>query len=177
MILFFFISDYYDVSIQLKNPQELNIRMEGTRFKTNWWTMVLYSRSILTGLFPPSGGTARIAGLDIHKDMDSIRRETGICPQYNTLFDRLTVEEHMKFYAGLKGKLDSSFEQEFTTMITDLGIPHKRHEFPKNLSGGMKRKLSVACSFIGGSKTVFLDEPTSGVGRFGLIINYNASPN
>jgi ABC-type multidrug transport system ATPase subunit len=97
--------------------------------------------------------------------MDSIRRGTGICPQYNTLFDRLTVEEHMQFYAGLKGKWDGSFEAEFLQMITDLGIPHKRHEFPKNLSGGMKRKLSVACSFIGGSKTVFLDEPTSGVGK------------
>lgn len=42
----------------------------------------------------------------------------------------------MKFYAGLKGKLDDSFEAEFTQMLQDLGIPHKRHEFPTNLSGG-----------------------------------------
>ncbi len=97
--------------------------------------------------------------------MDSIRHGTGICPQFNVLFSRLNVEEHMQFYAGLKGKYNASFEAEFIQMISDLGIPHKRYEFPKNLSGGMKRKLSVACSFIGGSKTVFLDEPTSGVGR------------
>jgi len=69
----------------------------------------------------------------------------------------------MQFYASLKGKLDESFQAEMLQLLNDLGIPHKRHEFPNNLSGGMKRKLSVAIAFIGGSRCVFLDEPTSGV--------------
>jgi ATP-binding cassette subfamily A (ABC1) protein 2 len=61
------------------------------------------------------------------------------------------VEEHMLFYAGLKGKADIMVE-EMDQMLFDLGIPHKKNEFPNNLSGGMKRKLSVAIAFVGGSK-------------------------
>ncbi|CAL8101606.1 unnamed protein product [Orchesella dallaii] len=119
--------------------------------------------SILTGLFPPTGGTALINEMDIRNDIDEIRTNLGICPQFNVLFDRLTVYEHLKFYALLKGKKGKHVEKEFDEMLTDLGIPHKRNAYPNSLSGGMKRKLSVAIAFVGGSKTVFLDEPTSGV--------------
>ena len=135
--------------------------------------------SILTGLFPPTKGTARIYSQDIRTQMSTIRKDLGICPQYNVLFDRLTVEEHLKFYSGLKGK-DKTSVEEMDKMLQDLGIPHKRHDFPSSLSGGMKRKLSVACAFVGGSKTVFLDEPTSGVDPFSrrsiweLLIKYKA---
>lgn len=72
----------------------------------------------------------------------------------------------MKFYALLKGKKGEEVEKEFDEMLSDLGIPHKRAAYPDSLSGGMKRKLSVAIAFVGGSKTVFLDEPTSGVDPF-----------
>ena len=58
--------------------------------------------SILTGLFPPSGGAAYINGLSVVEDIDIIRRNLGICPQYNVLFDRLTVREHLNFFARLK---------------------------------------------------------------------------
>lgn len=60
--------------------------------------------SILTGLFPPSSGTAMIYGNDIRHDMDIIRKSLGTCPQYNVLFDKLTVEEHLWFYALLKNR-------------------------------------------------------------------------
>jgi len=108
-------------------------------------------RSILTGLFPPTEGTALIYGFDIRKDIDMIRRDVGICPQHNVLFDKLTVEEHLQFYATLKGKAKLG-KTEMDQMLIDLGIPHKKNEFPKNLSGGMKRKLSVAIAFVGGSR-------------------------
>ena len=58
--------------------------------------------SILTGLFPPTSGTAIVNGYDIHTDIDEVRHSLGICPQYNVLFDRLTVAEHMLFTAMLK---------------------------------------------------------------------------
>ncbi|XP_071216858.1 retinal-specific phospholipid-transporting ATPase ABCA4-like isoform X1 [Salvelinus alpinus] len=119
--------------------------------------------SILTGLFPPTSGTAFIHGRDIRTDMDSIRTSMGMCPQYNILFKHLTVEEHILFYSMLKGTSQAEAQQAVQVMLEDLGLPHKRDEEAQNLSGGMQRKLSVAMAFVGGSKIVILDEPTSGV--------------
>uniref|UniRef100_A0A672SI31 P-type phospholipid transporter n=1 Tax=Sinocyclocheilus grahami TaxID=75366 RepID=A0A672SI31_SINGR len=119
--------------------------------------------SILTGLFPPTSGTAYIYGKDIRTEMDAIRQSLGMCPQYNILFNHLTVEEHILFYSLLKGRDRNEAEKEVENMLEDLGLPHKRDEEAQNLSGGMQRKLSVAMAFVGGSKVVILDEPTSGV--------------
>uniref|UniRef100_A0A7N6A402 P-type phospholipid transporter n=1 Tax=Anabas testudineus TaxID=64144 RepID=A0A7N6A402_ANATE len=119
--------------------------------------------SILTGLFPPTSGTAYINGRDIRTDMDVIRSSMGMCPQYNILFKHLTVEEHILFYSLLKGRTQAEAEREVEDMLVDLGLPHKRDDEAQNLSGGMQRKLSVAMAFVGGSKVVILDEPTSGV--------------
>jgi ABC-type proline/glycine betaine transport system ATPase subunit len=58
--------------------------------------------SILTGLFPPSSGTAYINGYSILTDMERIRDSLGLCPQHNVLFDKLTVREHLKFFVNLK---------------------------------------------------------------------------
>ncbi|XP_017266543.1 retinal-specific phospholipid-transporting ATPase ABCA4-like isoform X2 [Kryptolebias marmoratus] len=119
--------------------------------------------SILTGLYPPTSGTAYINGRDIKTDIDIIRTSMGMCPQHNILFNHLTVEEHILFYSLLKGRTQEEAEMEVENMLLDLGLPHKRDEEAQNLSGGMQRKLSVAMAFVGGSKVVILDEPTSGV--------------
>uniref|UniRef100_A0A8C2T8K0 P-type phospholipid transporter n=1 Tax=Coturnix japonica TaxID=93934 RepID=A0A8C2T8K0_COTJA len=119
--------------------------------------------SILTGLFPPTSGTVLIGGLDIQTHMDSIRQRLGMCPQYNILFNHLTVEEHILFYSQLKGRSRDEAEQELEMMLEDMGLTHKRNEEAQNLSGGMQRKLSVAIAFVGEAKVVVLDEPTSGV--------------
>ncbi|XP_066512665.1 retinal-specific phospholipid-transporting ATPase ABCA4-like [Hoplias malabaricus] len=119
--------------------------------------------SILTGLFPPTSGTAYINGRDIRTDIDAVRQSLGMCPQYNILFPHLTVEEHILFYSLLKGRDKKEAEQEVEDMLGDLGLPNKRDDQAHNLSGGMQRKLSVAMAFVGGSKVVILDEPTSGV--------------
>ncbi|XP_074478981.1 phospholipid-transporting ATPase ABCA1 isoform X1 [Sebastes fasciatus] len=134
--------------------------------------------SILTGLFPPTSGTALINGYDILTNMDSIRKYLGMCPQHNVLFNDLTVEEHIYFYARLKGRSRDEVKNEMDQMIEDVGLPHKRKALAKNLSGGMQRKLSVAIAFVGGSKIVILDEPTAGVdpyarrGIWELLLKY-----
>ncbi|XP_014662041.1 PREDICTED: LOW QUALITY PROTEIN: ATP-binding cassette sub-family A member 1-like [Priapulus caudatus] len=122
--------------------------------------------SILTGLYVPTSGTAFIHGHDIMTSMDDIRKSLGMCPQHNVLFDQLTVEEHIWFYGQLKGCSKERIEVEMGKIITDIGLPHKRHETSNHLSGGMQRKLSIAIAFVGGSKTVILDEPTAGVDPF-----------
>ncbi|XP_068612159.1 LOW QUALITY PROTEIN: phospholipid-transporting ATPase ABCA1-like [Brachionichthys hirsutus] len=134
--------------------------------------------SILTGLFPPTSGTALIKGCDIRTDMDTIRKHLGMCPQHNVLFDELTVEEHIYFYARLKGCSREEVKAETEQMIKDVGLPHKRKDLAKNLSGGMQRKLSVAIAFVGGSDVIILDEPTAGVdpysrrGIWELLLKY-----
>ncbi|XP_052239441.1 ATP-binding cassette sub-family A member 2-like isoform X2 [Dreissena polymorpha] len=119
--------------------------------------------SILTGLYPPTSGSAVIYGHDIRMDMEVIRQGLGMCPQHNVLFDKLTVEEHLWFYARLKGMKTADINTEMDMMIEDLGLPKKRKSRVDCLSGGMQRKLSVAIAFVGGSRTVILDEPTAGV--------------
>ncbi|XP_028998112.1 phospholipid-transporting ATPase ABCA1-like [Betta splendens] len=134
--------------------------------------------SILTGLFPPTSGTALINGHDILTDMDRIRGHLGMCPQHNVLFNELTVEEHIYFYARLKGRSRDEVKTELDQMIEDVDLPQKRKELAKNLSGGMQRKLSVAIAFVGGSNVVILDEPTAGVdpyarrGIWDLLLKY-----
>ncbi|XP_075878067.1 retinal-specific phospholipid-transporting ATPase ABCA4-like [Nelusetta ayraudi] len=136
--------------------------------------------SILTGLFPPTSGTAYINGRDIRTDFDIIRSSMGMCPQYNILFKHLTVEEHILFYALLKGRSQAEAELEVEDMLVDLGLPDKRDDEAQNLSGGMQRKLSVAMAFVGGSKVVILDEPTSGVDPYSrrsiwdMLLKYKA---
>ncbi|KAM9839656.1 retinal-specific phospholipid-transporting ATPase ABCA4a [Aulostomus maculatus] len=136
--------------------------------------------SILTGMFPPTSGTATIYGKDIRTDMDTIRRSLGMCPQHNTLFQHMTVAEHILFYSRLKGRSTAEALEEVENMLQDLGLPHKRDELTQNLSGGMQRKLSVALAFVGGAKVVILDEPTSGVDPYSrrsiwdLLLKYRA---
>ncbi|XP_074842119.1 ATP-binding cassette sub-family A member 13 [Carettochelys insculpta] len=121
--------------------------------------------SMLTGLNPPSSGTIVVNGRDIHTDLDTIRMEMGLCPQYDVLFDTLTVREHLLFYGSVKAPQWSNrqLHQQVSRALDDVDLSHHKHEHVGALSGGMKRRLSVAISFIGNSKTVVLDEPTSGV--------------
>uniref|UniRef100_A0A8C7YN26 ATP-binding cassette, sub-family A (ABC1), member 2 n=1 Tax=Oryzias sinensis TaxID=183150 RepID=A0A8C7YN26_9TELE len=134
--------------------------------------------SILTGLFPPTSGSATIYGHDIRTEMERIRQNLGMCPQHNVLFDKLSVEEHLWFYSRLKGMAEEDIRKEMDKMIADLELSNKRHSLVQTLSGGMKRKLSVAIAFVGGSRAVILDEPTAGVDPYArraiwdLILKY-----
>lgn len=119
--------------------------------------------SMLTGLIPSTSGTCYINGMDINHDMTEIRKSLGICPQHNVLFDQLSCEEHLTLFATLKGVDPAALKREVERTLNEVGLGHKKDAFSHTLSGGMKRKLSVAMALIGGSKVVFLDEPTSGM--------------
>lgn len=110
-----------------------------------------------------------MAGKDIRTEMSEIRQDIGICLQHDCLFPQLTVREHVQFYARLKGlyaKMSrKEAEKQVDQAIMDVALFEKRDTQSKNLSGGMKRKLSVAIAFCGGSRVVLLDEPTSGMVR------------
>ncbi|GAB9475521.1 Atp-binding protein [Globisporangium polare] len=119
--------------------------------------------SMLTGLITPTSGDATLYGRSIKHDFNELRRIIGICPQHDVLFNDLTVEEHLFLFGTMKNVHPKQLQDDVNKIIEDVGLTETRYEKSKNLSGGQKRKLSVAIAFIGDSKLVFLDEPTSGM--------------
>jgi ATP-binding cassette subfamily A (ABC1) protein 3 len=115
---------------------------------------------MITGLTKPTSGNILINNKDVVKDTDEARSVLGYCPQHNLLFEDLTVLEHLVFFSKLK---ESYNQNEIDEMLELIHLSDKRDAPSRTLSGGMKRKLSVAIAFIGGSKTVILDEPSSGM--------------
>jgi ABC-type multidrug transport system ATPase subunit len=119
--------------------------------------------SILTGLFPPTSGDVLVHGLSVRKDSIGVRRQLGVCLQHNALYGNFTVEEHLRLFCCLKAVPWPRIQEEVDTLLQDTGLLPKRHVKTLALSGGMKRKLSIAIALAGGSKVVTLDEPTAGV--------------
>uniref|UniRef100_A0AC34PVL2 ABC transporter domain-containing protein n=1 Tax=Panagrolaimus sp. JU765 TaxID=591449 RepID=A0AC34PVL2_9BILA len=105
----------------------------------------------LTGFLKPTSGT-----IDVKEDAS-----IGYCPQWDPLFPLLTVEEHLKFYSQLK--TGTYTDEDINTTLKNIDLFNSRQTRARDLSGGMKRKLSVGMSLIGGSQIVLLDEPTAGM--------------
>jgi ABC-type multidrug transport system ATPase subunit len=116
--------------------------------------------SILYGLFPPSKGTASVAGYPLHK-ITNIQRHIGVSMQFDVLWDSLTVSEHLTFYSRLKGVRD--IQPHVQMLMESVGLIDKKDTHSKLLSGGMRRRLSLAIAMIGSPAVVFLDEPTTGL--------------
>ena len=119
--------------------------------------------SVLTGMLRQDGGSATIDGKDVERDMKQIRRSLGVCPQFDVLWPQLTVREHLFIYARFRGFPETGIEAEVEAKIASVGLTSKAGCQAGTLSGGQKRKLSVAIAFIGDPAVVILDEPTSGM--------------
>lgn len=120
--------------------------------------------SMLTGMFPPTSGTAFLNGKDIRTEIDEARGSLGLCPQHNVLFDELTVKEHIIFFARLKGiNGKREIAEEVRRYVNLLELKDKINAQSRTLSGGMKRKLSIGIALCGNSKIVICDEPSSGM--------------
>eukprot|EP01133_Synstelium_polycarpum_P015460 gene15460-18343_t len=119
--------------------------------------------SLLTGLYRPTSGVARVGGFDIATQMDYVHRIVGVCPQFDTLWEDLSCVETLLFYARLKGVPIPEEMSHVHDTLRDVALFEFKDRLVKELSGGMKRRLSVAVSIIGHSKIIFLDEPTTGL--------------
>lgn len=116
---------------------------------------------ILTTLLIPTEGTATVEGLDTVKDYKKIRDIVGYMPGHFSLYQELTVEENMKFFAALfHTTIDANYH--LIENIYKFLAPFKDRRAGK-LSGGMKQKLALCCALIHKPKVLFLDEPTTGV--------------
>ncbi|XP_066541950.1 glucosylceramide transporter ABCA12 [Hoplias malabaricus] len=121
--------------------------------------------SLLTGLFVPSSGSIEVYGKDMQTFIDDVRTELGVCMQYDVLFDHMTVKEHLMLYGQIKAPqwTNEELRHQVRKILKETGMYDHRHKPVGTLSGGMKRKLSISIAFIGGSRLVVLDEPTTGV--------------
>jgi len=119
--------------------------------------------SILCGMTKSTSGFALIDGLDIRTQMSQVHRVLGLCPQHDIFWSDLTVEEHLLFYSRLKGYThnEKAHVHEIARMM-GLGVPHVTKKVSE-LSGGMKRRLSIAIAMVGDSQLILLDEPTTGL--------------
>lgn len=118
----------------------------------------------LTGLTSPTSGTAYVFGYDVRdpNQMSMIRRMTGVCPQFDILFDDLTPKEHLFFTGAVRGISEAVLESEVKRTLKDCDLFEMADQRVKHLSGGQKRKLSVGIAIIGEPKIIILDEPTAG---------------
>ncbi|CAE7909071.1 Abca2, partial [Symbiodinium sp. KB8] len=86
-----------------------------------------------------------------------------VCPQHDVIWSELTVREHLEFFSKAKGVSPERLQSEVDQLIRDVNLEEKEFALAGTLSGGQKRRLSAAVALGGGSKVVFLDEPSSGV--------------
>jgi ATP-binding cassette subfamily A (ABC1) protein 3 len=121
--------------------------------------------SMLTGLYEATEGSAYYDGYDIldSNNMDKFRKILGICPQHDVLFDDLSIREHLEMFCIFKGYSSDDIDNEINKTLNDFELNDIQNILAKNLSAGQRRKLSIAISLIGGSKVIFLDEPSSGM--------------
>eukprot|EP01015_Nassula_variabilis_P003440 TRINITY_DN1225_c0_g2_i3.p3 TRINITY_DN1225_c0_g2~~TRINITY_DN1225_c0_g2_i3.p3 ORF type:complete len:224 (-),score=47.65 TRINITY_DN1225_c0_g2_i3:34-672(-) len=119
--------------------------------------------SIITGLFSQDQGDVWIGGYDVKDNSDQVHRIIGVCPQFDLLWPDLTVEEHLLFYSRVKCVRPAEEELIVEKAMAELFLTKFRNFKMNELSGGMKRRLSVAISLVGNPRVVFLDEPTTGL--------------
>eukprot|EP00256_Glycine_max_P032193 XP_006576815.1 ABC transporter A family member 1 isoform X1 [Glycine max] len=121
--------------------------------------------SMLCGEECPSDGTAFIFGKDICSHPKAARRYIGYCPQFDALLEFLTVREHLELYARIKGVPDFAIDNVCVVMekLTEFDLLKHANKPSFSLSGGNKRKLSVAIAMIGDPPIVILDEPSTGM--------------
>ena len=121
--------------------------------------------SMLTGLYEATEGHAYYDGDDIliGNNMDKFRLKLGICPQHDVLFEDLTIQEHLEMFSIFKGVPSDEIENEVNKSLNDFQLNEIKDIVIEDLSAGQKRQLSIAIALIGGSKVIFLDEPSSGM--------------
>jgi ABC-2 type transport system ATP-binding protein len=118
---------------------------------------------MLAGILPPDAGKASVAGFDVARDPEGAKHELSYMPQRFGLYEDLTVDENIRFYADLFGVKLAGREERAIQLLEAAGMSEFRKRLAGKLSGGMKQKLGLVCALIHRPKVILLDEPTTGV--------------
>ncbi|MCQ6956347.1 ABC transporter ATP-binding protein [Mucilaginibacter aquariorum] len=136
---------------------------------------------MLCGLSIPSSGQATIAGFDVYKQTEQIKKNIGYMSQKFSLYEDLTILENIRFFGGIYGLSDRQLKTKSEELIDKLGLQNEAKKLVASLPLGWKQKLSFSVAILHEPKIVFLDEPTGGVDpvtrrQFWDLI-YNAADN
>ncbi|MGP8216630.1 MAG: ABC transporter ATP-binding protein [Bacteroidia bacterium] len=115
------------------------------------------------GLSIPSSGEAMVAGIDVYRNPEQIKKNIGYMSQKFSLYEDLTVLENINFYAGIYGLTDKEIKDKSNELIVKLGLQEQVKKLVKSLPLGWRQKLAFSVAIIHQPKIVFLDEPTGGV--------------
>ncbi|HEU5076540.1 MAG TPA: ABC transporter ATP-binding protein [Polyangiaceae bacterium] len=118
---------------------------------------------MLCGLLDPTQGRATVAGFDVAREPDQVKRAIGYMTQRFSLYEDLTIEENVRFYAGLYRVPSRTRSERIDAIVTELGLKERRRQLAGQLSGGWKQRLALACATVHAPSIVVLDEPTAGV--------------
>ena len=119
--------------------------------------------NVLVGTLLPTGGDAWVHGYHIVNDRNELRKNIGVCPQHDIVLDNVSCLDQLTAQAQITGIEYEPAKAEALDLLDKLDLLWKRHEKPKNLSGGQKRRLTLALALIGKPKIIILDEPTTGL--------------
>ena len=115
------------------------------------------------GLLEPTSGTATVAGRDVVREGEEVRRRIGYMSQKYGLYDDLTVVENIRFYGTIYGLHGEAREARIAALVRELDLAERVNQFAGTLSGGWKQRLALACATAHEPPVLFLDEPTAGV--------------
>ena len=118
---------------------------------------------MLCGLLGPTSGTARVAGFDVSTQAEAVKKTIGYMSQKFSLYDDLTVEENIDFFAGIYSVPSSRRPQRKEFVLEMAGLEEQRRRMTRLLPGGWKQRLALGCAILHEPAILFLDEPTSGV--------------
>lgn len=118
---------------------------------------------MLCGLSYPTSGTATVAGYNVYKQQEPIKKNIGYMSQKFSLYENLTIRENIEFYGGVYGLSDARIKQKGDELITGLGLEKEAGKLVGELPPGWKQKLAFSVAILHQPRIVFLDEPTGGV--------------
>lgn len=118
---------------------------------------------MLCGLLAPTSGSATVAGIDVGRDPEAVKRRIGYMSQKFSLYELLTVEENLTFFGGLYGLDDERLARRRAFAMEMAGLAGRGRTLTRDLAGGWRQRLALGCSLLHEPPILFLDEPTGGV--------------
>ena len=118
---------------------------------------------MLCGLLKPTSGTATVGGVDVSRDPEGVKRRIGYMSQRFSLYEQLTVDQNIRFFAGIYGLDAARVDARRRFVIEMAGLEGREHTRASDLAGGWRQRLALGCAILHEPPIVFLDEPTGGV--------------